>query len=277
MSTPMRGILFFIWMLIWGAGCNAQQLTTQEKEAEGLVYRIPAKARYFTTDYLQQVYAVTSDNTLIKYSPEGRELFRYNNNRQGQLASVDASNPLNILLFYADYQRLVTLDRTLNETATIDLVNWDFYQTPVVATATDNNLWIYDESRRELIKVDAQGTRLAQSGNLVQLTGRVPQPVTLLHKRDRVWMSLQDGGLLVFSNFGQYLQLLPDTVQMPFQILENQMIYRKDDHLVALDLDRREKRVLPIPASLQPAKWIRLEVGRLFALFEDRIEVWRSH
>src|SRR5437016_5395291 len=84
-------------------------------------------ATFLTTDYLQNAYVITSQNSLVKIDSAGNILFTYNQNRFGQLNFVDVTNPLKLILSYPDYQTVVMLDNTLSEVGTISLKQIGIY------------------------------------------------------------------------------------------------------------------------------------------------------
>ena len=120
--------------------------------AYSLQESIPGQFAYFTTDKLKRIYAVTDDNELIQYDSNGKELFRYNNNTLGELTYIDTSNPFNLLLFYSEFQTVITLDRTLSPTGNLNLLTTEVGDAAAVALSNDNQLWVYDAASLQLKK-----------------------------------------------------------------------------------------------------------------------------
>ncbi|NUN99908.1 MAG: hypothetical protein HUU01_04755 [Saprospiraceae bacterium] len=166
-------------------------------------------ALFFTSDRLLQTYVVTTSQELIKYNADGAEQFRYNNRRLGPLKLVDASNAFNILLYYPDYQTAITLDRTLNKTGEWNLLSFGFLNVPIVATAADNQLWLYDGVEQRLKKIGPDGVLLKQSDNLLQLLGFSLQPTCLVDQGNFIFLSDPARGILVFDAQGQYHAAIP--------------------------------------------------------------------
>lgn len=77
-------------------------------------------------DKLHQIYVITPDNNIIKYDENGDILYRYTNNYLGAPSLIDASNPIQILVYYPGLQTIVTLDVTLNEISRTNLVSFGF-------------------------------------------------------------------------------------------------------------------------------------------------------
>src|SRR5688500_1993390 len=67
----------------------------------------------FTTDPLGNIYLVKGAE-VVKYNASGIRTARYSNLQLGDVATIDAMNPLKILLHYRDFQQLVFLDNQLS-------------------------------------------------------------------------------------------------------------------------------------------------------------------
>jgi hypothetical protein len=75
---------------------------------------IKVKSAFFTTDNIGNIYTVNGDQ-ISKFSPNGDLLKIYSNKKLGKISSVDASNPLRIVVYYKDFARVVLLDSQLSE------------------------------------------------------------------------------------------------------------------------------------------------------------------
>ena len=93
------------------------------------------------------------DNQLNNYSIKNNILtknsesitYQYNNLGLGNITRVDFQNPLQIVVFYKNFNMVVLLDNQLNEIKKID---FNLKSTPVtleaVALSSQNQIWIYD-------------------------------------------------------------------------------------------------------------------------------------
>lgn len=83
------------------------------------------------------------NNILIKNSES--KTFQYNNLGLGKITRVDFQNPLQIVVFYKNFNTVVLLDNQLNEIKKID---FNLKSTPItleaVALSSQNQIWIYD-------------------------------------------------------------------------------------------------------------------------------------
>ena len=91
--------------------------------------------KYFTTDNLCDIYIITNKNEIIKFDDLGYFEGRYANKKMGNLASVDATNPFKLLLFYPDFQTITLLDRLLNPISSLVLSDYGIRQAKCVCAS----------------------------------------------------------------------------------------------------------------------------------------------
>ena len=242
--------------------------------ASSLQDLIPGKYSYFTTDKLKRIYAVNTANELIQFDSNGKELFRYNNNTLGELTYIDTSNPFNLLLFYPEFQTIITLDRTLNPIAELNLLTTAVGDAAAVALSNDNQLWIYDAASLQLMKLNAKGEVLLSSGDLSLGLPSPPKPKQIVASADRVYMNDPTLGLIIFNNFGQYLQMVPMRDITYFQAFEQQLIYRvKSGELFSYHLQSLLTTPIPLTKKKQQSSCVNIQSGMIYFLEEDGINV----
>src|SRR5437773_1461494 len=112
----MRLKIFFIAVL---GICLCSSFTIDQKEYK-LITSIPFNHARLTTDRLGNAYIIV-ENQLLLFDTAGKPKGNYSNLNSGNLVSVDASNPLKLLLFYPDFARLELLNNKLSLESTIEL------------------------------------------------------------------------------------------------------------------------------------------------------------
>lgn len=176
------------------------------------IIKFPSKVKDFTTDNLGNIYLLTFSNQVKKISGKGDSIAVYNDvKRYGKIFSIDATNPLKLLVYYKDFSTIVILDRLLNVRATIELRKQNILQATAIATSYDNNIWIYDELDSKLKKIDESGTLLFSSTDFRQVFDTSPNPVSIFDRDGQVYLYDPARGLLVFDYYGglkNNLQLL---------------------------------------------------------------------
>ena len=248
---------------------------TPPQDSFSLLHTFPLEAKYFAVDKLRQVYLVTPANEVAKYSQEGRELFRYNNNTRGNLSYIDATDPFNLLLFYPELQAIATLDRTMNETALLLLFSADIINATAIALANDNNIWVYDQATFRLVKIAPDGAVLASSDNLSAQLPQPPKATQAIARENMVYLNDSGKGIFLFDGFAQYHQLLPLPDYEHIWMLDGYLQLFKKGELSAYNLKALKKVPLPLPKAGEQAIQARWQGGRLYLLSEDgRLSVY---
>ena len=88
-------------------------------------------------------YYYAKNNVFFKKTEQ--QTFEYKNLFFGKITAIDIQNPLKIVLFYQDFNTIVTLDNQLNESQKLNLSDFPI---PINAEAfgisANNSLWIYN-------------------------------------------------------------------------------------------------------------------------------------
>lgn len=96
---------------------------------------------YFGFDNQKNQYGI-KNNVVIKRSTTD---FEYKNIGLGKITHIDFQNPLQIIVFYKDFNTVVLLDNQLNEIKRIDFnLKPELIQLEAVGLSAQNQLWFYD-------------------------------------------------------------------------------------------------------------------------------------
>lgn len=226
------------------------------------LHTLPTFCRDFTTDKLQNVYVVDENNRVHKYGPDGREQFHFNNNTRGALGYIDPTDPFNLLLFYPELQVVATLDRTMNETAVLELFTAGIFNATAIGLATDNNIWVYDQAAFRLKKVGQNGEVLVQSDNLSALLDAPPKATQLLANNNIVYLNCPGQGIYVLDNFGQFHQLLPYPDVSSLQIQDGKLLLYSGHRVRAYNPETLQEQVLR--GDIQADVQIRYQGNRVY-------------
>jgi hypothetical protein len=244
-------------------------------EAYRLLFTIDAQAKNFTTDKLQNIYLLTPDNEVVKYTPQGQEQFRYPNKTLGNASCLDATNPFHLLLFFPDYQNVLTLDRTLNPTGQFNLLQFGLFQVNAVGMASDGRLWVFDEVDFRLKKFESDGTLVTEGNDLSLVLGKTIRPNFLVEKDQLVYLNDPKVGILVFDVFGQYQKTLPIQALTEFQVFEDQLIYFKEGKLYSFHLKALLESVIRLPEGARRDDKVKVQKDRLYLLGENSLRVFK--
>lgn len=235
---------------------------------------IPIKATYLTTDNLQNCYIATEDGQVTKFDKNGQQQFNYNNNRLGQVGKIDVRNPLTILVYYPELEVVVVLDRTLSEIKELNLYDFDFFEPKVVALANDNNIWVFDEVRATLKKINQKGETLFESRNLNQLTRKQLNPTFLKEYNNQLFLSDASNGLFVFDAFGQLKQTIVDLRAERFKILGNQLFFFKNKKAAIVTMDALKERSVDLPQTDALVKDVFVDGEWLYLTTENSVDIY---
>lgn len=240
-----------------------------------LTLTLPVRVRFATSDNLGFIYLITQQNAIEKYAPDGRLLTRYTNNRLGVAAALDVTNPLKVLVWYADFRTVVFLDRSLTLLGEFNLSAAGYPEVRAVAAAQDGNLWLYDEIRFQLRKMTPEGEPLFESQALNQLGFGRLQMSCLYDDGNEVLAADPAEGLLWFDIYGQYQKTLPWKGIETFIVDQHRVMYSKDGVLHLEYLLTPVSQTLPLPPTARAeGKPYWLAARRIFVQNEALLEVW---
>ena len=214
----------FLFVLLFSSSTisYAQEYTFKELKS------IPKTSRWIEVDKMKQLYLIENAHTLLKYNSEGELLYQFNENSLGELSYIDVSNPFRILVYYNDYATVLFLDRTLSEIQRHDLSDLDIPEVRALGTASDNNIWIFDNNTYTLKKVNSQNKVVAESSDLSLLLTEALDPNRLIESNSRVYLNSPNLGILVFDVFGNYIKTIEILNLDYFQVYEEQIFYVED-------------------------------------------------
>ncbi|MCS7036004.1 MAG: hypothetical protein RMJ33_10480 [Saprospiraceae bacterium] len=233
------------------------------------------QARFATADNLGNLYLITRQNAVEKYSPDGRLLTRYTNNRAGFATAIDATNPMKVIVWYADFRVVAFLDRNLTPLGELNLFQAGYPEVHIVAAAADGNLWLYDEVAFQLKKISPEGAVLAESQRLNAL---LPERLPIESLRDdgnSVYAFAPSAGLLSFDAYAQFRYRQPIEGAHTCLAAFERAACLSADHLLLLDRLRLTERRLPLPPAAISQKapaW--LAQGRLLVQNGPQLQMW---
>ncbi len=262
-------VLLLICLLI-AAGSMAQRDSSLQ-----LVQTISGGYTDFTVDILGNIFLLDSNNQLKKLSPAGDSIAIFNDVRSyGKVYSIDAGNPLKILLYYRDFGTILILDRLLNTRTTINLRKQNIFQAKAICQSYDNAIWVYDEGEAKLKRIGDDGNIIDESGDFRLQLDEAPSP-SFIEDHDRlVYLYDSSKGLLVFDYFGTLKTKLPFTGWQDFQLAGKFMVGRKGIVLERYQLSTLQVEEKILPAILTNTDKIRIAIDRLYCLRNGRLYIY---
>lgn len=229
----------------------------------------------FTVDNLGNIYILNNDNQLKKLDAKGDSLAVFNDvRRYGKIASVDATNPLKILVFYREFTTVIELDRFLNIVNTIDLRKQNILQARAIGLAYDNNVWVFDELDARLKRIGDDGSLVDQTTDFRQLFDSVPDPTGIRDNGGYVYLYDPAKGVYIFDHYGALKTHLDLPGWQDFDVIGKNLLGRDDRNLYRYQPGTLDMQEQPIPAAYQGAIRIRITPSVIYVLKKTGLEVY---
>lgn len=256
-----------------------QGILAQSSPALTLVESIAANSDFFTVDPLGNLYW-TNREGLTKYEPASKTYLHYSNPRFGQIHLVDASDPLNVMVYHRDFMHIVWLDRNLAVKETPQTASSMLAGFPgAICSSAQGGFWVFAPHQMRL-QLFSQSFRLqAQSLPFFEILPAFGEPAFIAESDNRVYISDPEAGIAVFDSFGNYLFTIEKQGIERFQVKGNQLMWFTGKELVVFDFVLHKETVFLLPEEnirsglvrgsaiwVQTANAIRLyeAAGRLF-------------
>ena len=201
---------------------------------------------FFTIDNLGNIYTVKNDE-LVKFLPNGKFFARYSNLKLGKIASIDATNPLKIILYYRDFQTIVFLDNQLSansEAVLLDALGLE--QSELACAGSNNSFWIYNKQNNELIRFNENLKKVTATGNLKQILKTDLTPNYMIEHNGFLFLNCPNNGIFVFDMFGSYSKLIAIKELKEFSVNEKAIYYKKDSVFCSYNLKDFEEICKPL-------------------------------
>lgn len=242
----------------------------KQDKPQSIVIKTPLN--YFASDNMGNVYAVNNDE-LIKFLPSGKYFVRYSNLKLGSITTLDATNPLKLILYYRDFQQIVFLDNQLSQTSEpVSLEKLGYEQTDLVCASANNGFWLYNKQNNELIRFNENTKKIASTGNLKQVLQTDLNPDFMLEHNGWLFLNSPATGIYVFDIFGAFSKVISLKNIKNFQVNEDIIYYKKDSSLCSYNYKLFEEACKTIPNSSNCLK-IEFNKNKIFCGYKDSVVV----
>ncbi|MBC7777821.1 MAG: hypothetical protein H7246_20470 [Phycisphaerae bacterium] len=246
-------------MLLLPVGAKAQDTCVY-------LFTIAQKADFATADHLANAY-ILHGFEVEKYDSTGKFVSRYSNNRLGMPGFLDASNPLKILVWYADFQTAVFLDRNMTELGRLNLTQAGFPAVRCLASAADGNIWAYDEATSHLLKLSTSGEKLIESQPLNLEFAQRFAPTSIRDDGGQgVFLSDPAQGVALFDPFAQLDKVLPFKGLAQFEVENGTLFFAAQNEIRAENWRGLSSKKTSLPVAAQPE-------GAVFWISKKRVFV----
>jgi hypothetical protein len=237
-----------------------------------LIRSIAIDAHLISSDKFGNIYIAKNDNTVFRYNNNGDSTGFYNSIRRGKITQIDATNPMRILVYYADIPMLTVLDRMMSEKVSIDFKKIKIYNCPAISYSADGSTWAYDAVQTQMIKLDDEQANFTHSFNFLQLFQTNIQPIFITEQERTLFVIDTLNGILKFDQFGNYITTYHFSAS-EIQYIQQQIVYFKNGFLFSYHTQSlvEKKLALPEPSTIINA---RIERDRVFVLRKNRLDIY---
>jgi len=225
---------------------------------------------YFTTDPIGNIYLVKDNNFIIKYNSLGDSIGVFNDISAGPVTSIDASNPLRVLVFYSGFSQIKILDNMLSLKNKLDLSNLGLFNIPAIANSMDGNIWVFDPTGN-LLKINDR-LEIQHSYPLRNMIDFVVSPSHMVERDRTLYMTDTTQGIMQFDRYGFYRTVYRFRTS-ECNVMNNYIVYYADGKLHSYNIKSLQASVidLPDPNSIQFA---RIEKNYIYILRSAKIDIY---
>ena len=229
----------------------------------------------FTVDNMGNIYVLNSDNQLKKLSARGDSLAVFNDvRRYGKITTIDATNPLKLLVYYREFTTVVELDRFLNLINTVDLRKQNILQAKAIGLAYENNIWVFDELDAMLKRIKDDGSLVDQTTDFRQLFDSVPDPTVICDRGDLVYLYDPAKGVYIFDHYGTLKTHLDLRGWQDFNVIGRNLLGHDDHRFFRYEPGTLNMLEQPIPPDYQGAIRISITPTVIYVLKKSGLEVY---
>ncbi len=264
-------ILFFM------SSCGTSKKAKDGAMVKTDVFQIKVKPFLTEVDNLGRIYVVDDKNVIINYKPDMTEQYRFADKKSGFISRVDVSNPLRIIVFYDDFNKVKILDNTLSIISELDLAD-KFADVTACTVTNDGNLWLYDPVQFKLIKIKDNGEVILESSNVNDFGMKDVQIYDIREKGNSVILCDKNTGFYLFDNLGQYQYHFEAKGIKHFQFDGRNINYYTGTGLKSFSIKFKERILMgtPIESSKAGLKYIIFAGGDYFEVNENGINVIKT-
>jgi len=164
------------------------------------------KITFAEVDNIGNIYVVTK-TLLSKYNTSGVFLYNFSNNINGEISSIDVTNPLKILIFYKESNIICFLNQQLAPiTNSIDIYDIVNAEATVACSSHEEEFWIYSRETQNVILLNNQFQKIQESQNLNSWIQQ-SEIHQIKEQNQRLYLTLSNK-IIVLDIFGSYIKTL---------------------------------------------------------------------
>ncbi len=233
--------------------------------------RIYIQGNYFSTDNLGNCFIVDRDE-ITKYDGNGTIFNKFSIKAFGPIESIDATNPMKVMVFYKDFSKLIYLDNTLSLNGNpVDLEEYGLTQAKVICASHSDGIWFYDQQRFALIRLDKDLNTVQNTSNINQLLGVEINPNFICEYNNSLYLNNPETGILVFDIFGTYVKTIALPHLTKFQVSNEAIYFMQNKKAMVYNLKTTDINEVQL-ADIEYNEF-RFEKGMVYAKNSELIDI----
>ncbi len=269
---------YLIAVILTLISCGSNPIQKMQKDLlDKSTRKIKVLPFQMEVDKLGNVYIINHLGQLQVYNSQGLKKYEYADKRLGKITSFDVSNPMNLLIYFKEQGVVKILDNTLTEIKAINfLVSGKFSNIGAVCLANDNNIWLYDAQYQKIVKVDGNLNTIAETNRFSDLGKISFIPNKMIERNNRLVVSNENEGFLMFDNFGQLLNYFEIPRVKDFQFDGYNIIIQTPTGMKnqAIGYPSFTMIGLPIGIASDKIKNAKTENKKWYVSYEDGVDVY---
>jgi hypothetical protein len=206
-----------------------------------------AKIPELNTIIKEKAFAVHinySDEVLIlqkgiikKFNTKGDLLASYGNIYINKQSKIISQNTFRTILFCEDFGKIIVLDKRFGLVEMIDTYNIENYLISTIGISYDNeNLWIWDEIKQALIKINQKGKTIYTTSNINIYTATTLSPYSITEISTKLYVNDTSKGIFIFDNTGTFKKQIPLKNISSFFIKDEILFYIENNEIHTYNL-----------------------------------------
>ena len=236
------------------------------------VIKLSGKPEIFATDNLGNCY-IYRENLLEKISDQGKIIASYSSYDSGKLSAIDSSDPMQLLLFYKDFNQIVLLDSKLNQIGkalSLDLL--DLSSVSAVCKSKFFAVWIFDEYQEKLIHYGFNPLGILISINLNNYKKELGNVEYMVESGNEIFLKGKGNNIWVFDQFGKLVNKVNLKIENEFQLKNNTIVYAFKNKVVLYNLQDGIADTIQVKGFNSFDK-VHIENNQLYVLNQDSIKI----
>ena len=204
---------FFFLSVLFGFLVQAQEFKIS------FIKKVPLKADVF---YGVDAFANTyySSNNIL-YKKTSGKTYQFNSLALGAISSVSINNPLEIVIFYKDFNTVIILDNTLNIIQKLAFLDKNI---SLVAKADKNKLWLFNTDVQQLELYDYKTETVVSKSQPQSLLN----PKELKANANFAWIKTNSNTIKILNNYGSTIKIINKKVDNYVVYGINKILFNKE-------------------------------------------------